>query len=97
MGAAELGPRVASGPGPHLPSTFSQGRLQLAAAGGRCWSCARCVCCAPRSPRSRPRAVPAAPQVLELQRRVQGTPFANQLQIIHGDVMKVGRGMGDWL
>ena len=28
-------------------------------------------------------------QVLELQRRVQGTPFANQLQIIHGDVMKV--------
>ena len=27
--------------------------------------------------------------MLELQRRVQGTPFANQLQIIHGDVMKV--------
>jgi len=27
--------------------------------------------------------------VLELQRRVQGTPYASQLQIIHGDVMKV--------
>ena len=27
--------------------------------------------------------------VLELQRRVQGTPYANHLQIIHGDVMKV--------
>lgn len=27
--------------------------------------------------------------VLELQRRVQGTPFAAHLQIIHGDVMKV--------
>lgn len=27
--------------------------------------------------------------VLELQRRVQGTPYANQLQIIHADVMKV--------
>ncbi|KAI8466240.1 MAG: dimethyladenosine transferase [Monoraphidium minutum] len=26
--------------------------------------------------------------VLELQRRVQGTPYATQLQIIHGDVMK---------
>jgi hypothetical protein len=26
---------------------------------------------------------------LELQRRVQGTPYANHLQIIHGDVMKV--------
>ncbi len=27
--------------------------------------------------------------VLELQRRVQGTPYQNQLQIIHADVMKV--------
>jgi 18S rRNA (adenine1779-N6/adenine1780-N6)-dimethyltransferase len=27
--------------------------------------------------------------VLELQRRVQGTPYASHLQIIHGDVMKV--------
>lgn len=27
--------------------------------------------------------------VLELQRRVQGTPYANHLQIIHADVMKV--------
>lgn len=27
--------------------------------------------------------------VLELQRRVQGTPYANHLQIIHSDVMKV--------
>jgi len=27
--------------------------------------------------------------VLELTRRVQGTPYQNQLQIIHGDVMKV--------
>ena len=26
---------------------------------------------------------------LELQRRVQGTPYASPLQIIHGDVMKV--------
>eukprot|EP00798_Chlamydomonas_sp_ICE-L_P024597 gene24597-10216_t len=26
--------------------------------------------------------------VLELQRRVQGTPFQNQLQVIHGDFMK---------
>ena len=43
--------------------------------------------------------------VLELQRRVQGTPFAAQLQIIHGDVMKArvcggggegGRGAGWW-
>jgi Ribosomal RNA adenine dimethylase len=28
-------------------------------------------------------------QVLELSRRVQGTPHANSLQIIHGDFMKV--------
>jgi len=27
--------------------------------------------------------------VLELQRRVQGTPFASKLQLIHGDVLKV--------
>lgn len=31
----------------------------------------------------------AAPQVLELQRRVAGTPHSASLQIIHGDVMKV--------
>jgi hypothetical protein len=30
-----------------------------------------------------------APQVLELSRRVQGTPYQQQLQIIHGDFMKV--------
>ena len=28
-------------------------------------------------------------QVLELQRRVQGTPHAAHLQIVQGDVMKV--------
>ena len=27
--------------------------------------------------------------MLELQRRVQSTPYASHLQIIHGDVMKV--------
>lgn len=36
------------------------------------------------------RLLPRAPtrQVLELQRRVQGTPYASSLQIIHGDFMK---------
>lgn len=33
--------------------------------------------------------MPAAAQVLELQRRVAGTPHAAHLQIISGDVMKV--------
>lgn len=33
--------------------------------------------------------VHAAVQVLELSRRVQGTPYQQQLQIIHGDFMKV--------
>lgn len=32
---------------------------------------------------------PAGCQVLELSRRVQGTPYQQQLQIIHGDFMKV--------
>jgi hypothetical protein len=32
---------------------------------------------------------PCPPQVLELQRRVQGTPHQHHLTIIHGDFMKV--------
>jgi hypothetical protein len=36
----------------------------------------RCCCCV---------------QVLELSRRVQGTPYQQQLQIIHGDFMKVSQ------
>jgi len=42
-----------------------------------------------RHPKPNLPSPPRAPhQVLELQRRVQGTPYAQQLQIIHGDVMK---------
>lgn len=31
---------------------------------------------------------PCTPQVLELQRRVAGTPYSRSLEVIHMDVMK---------